>query len=191
MKPIELTEEELVSGDRCLELGIPWVTEGAILKLDEILNDKDMVMEYGSGGSTLFFSNRCKRVLSYETSNDFFWIVKEKMVEIGIENVWYLNIEKEDALCAPFKKKDLDEVTVFSVDTQGGYNRSRILNNFLRFGTPLKLRIIILDNYAHPELFPDHYNKDNFMGDGWEVFTYDHERWAGDGTKILIKKQTP
>ena len=82
---------------------------------------------------------------------------------------------------------DLNKINVLSIDPQGGMNRSFLLNYFLSKPTK-NLRVIILDNYAHSELFPHHYDKGNFMGNEWEMFTYDHPRWAGAGTKIFVKK---
>jgi hypothetical protein len=185
---INLTDEEFVQGNHCLELEIPWMTEGAINKLDEILNENDTVLEYGSGGSTLFFARRCKKVLSYDTSLDWHALVQKEIENRNIENVWSYYIAQEDALCPPFKKGDMDVFTVLSVDTQGGINRSKILNHFIKNNREPNLRILILDNYGHEGLFPDHWDKDNFMGDDWEVFTCNHHRWAGFGTRIYIKK---
>ena len=48
--------------------------------------------------------------------------------------------------------------------------------------------MVILDNYGHEGLFPGHWDKENIMGEGWDVFNFNHDRWAGGGTKIYIKK---
>lgn len=189
MIQINLTEEELVSGDKCLELEIPWMVTEAIYKLDEVLNGEDIILEIGSGGSTLFFSNRSKFMATVETDNEWGQMVMERYKnKLMTGKCVFGVINSEDEICKYITNENLSEVTVFCVDTQGGYNRSRILNTFLEKGVSPNLRIIILDNYAHQELFPDHYDKDNFMGEEWEVFTYNHERWAGNGTRIYLKK---
>ena len=44
---------------------------GAIYELDILLCPSDCVLEFGSGGSTLFFARRCHEVYSYETDIDW------------------------------------------------------------------------------------------------------------------------
>src|SRR5690606_37246496 len=46
-----------------LDLELPWLTIGAILHIKRFLNKNMRVFEYGSGGSTLFFSKRAKEVV--------------------------------------------------------------------------------------------------------------------------------
>lgn len=57
-----------------LEDQIPWMTFGAIAFLERILDKTMTVYEYGSGGSTVFFAKRCKRVISCE--HDLNWANK-------------------------------------------------------------------------------------------------------------------
>lgn len=45
---------------------VPWISFAAISFLEKILNKDMMVFEYGTGGSTMFFANRVKRVVSVE-----------------------------------------------------------------------------------------------------------------------------
>lgn len=177
-----------VEGFEHLELGFPWIVVESAEKLNEGLNDKDVVLEVGTGGSTIFYAQRCKEVIAIETSKDWGDKVYDKMERSNIENVSYLVIPNEEDILSNIKNLKTDNVTVFSVDTQGGYGRSAILNAFLEKGISPNLRMIVLDNYGHEGLFPDHYDKENFMGEDWEVVTYKHERWAGFGTRIYIKK---
>ena len=178
-----------VEGFEHLELGFPWIVVESAEKLNEELKETDIVLEFGSGGSTIFFAERCKLVKSVETSKEWYDEVLHKIVSKGIANVPYKLFEKEEEINGYAAMGIHKEVSVISVDTQGGYNRSAILNAFLENGVSENLRMIVLDNYGHEGLFPDHYDKENFMGDDWEVFTYNHERWAGFGTRIYIKKQ--
>ena len=180
---------DIVECTDCLENECPWMVPESIYKLDEVLNENDRVLEFGTGGSTLFFARRCHSILAYETGVDWFNKVSDAIEEKKIGNIWYNHVVFEDAICNTIKKGNMSDFTVFSVDTQGGYDRSRILNAFLEKGISPNLRIIVLDNYAHEGLFPLHYNKKVIDSDEWEEFTYDHERWAGDGTKLIIKKQ--
>ena len=55
---------------------IPWITYSAINYLENFLNKKTIVFEYGSGGSTLYVSKRVKEGISVE--HDEIWVEKVK-----------------------------------------------------------------------------------------------------------------
>lgn len=182
-----IESEEFIEGFKCLELEVPWITKEAIYKLEEILTKDDIVLEIGVGGSTLFYANRCKLVFGIDTSLEYLEKVMGKLFEKEIFNAHCKDGISEDYICDNISKMEYSNLfTVFSVDTQGGINRSKILNSFIQ-KKHSNLRIIILDNYSHEGLFPDHF-KGLDLGEEWEEFTYDHDRWAGSGTKILIRK---
>jgi hypothetical protein len=46
--------------------GVPWITFGAARSLGRIVNSGTRVLEYGSGGSTVYLSRRAKEVVSIE-----------------------------------------------------------------------------------------------------------------------------
>lgn len=56
---------------------IPWFSYPSIEFLKEKLNDKMIVLEYGSGNSTLFFAERVKEIISIET--DKYWYEELKI----------------------------------------------------------------------------------------------------------------
>lgn len=182
--------EDLFEGHSCLEYGVPWMTEGAIRKIVDNVYLDEQVLEVGAGGSTIFFSKRCAYVTSIETSVEWSKRVEQQIEKENTLNLNLYLIEKEDEIISQLEQMDSMPVNIFSVDPQGGYNRSKMLNAFLSQGISHNLKMIILDNYAHPELFPDHWDKNIFEGNPeWEMFTFDHERWAGNGTRIYLKKQ--
>lgn len=187
MIPIKIPSD-LVEGSECLECEIPWVTEGAIYKMDDLLNIEDVVLEFGVGGSTLFFARRCKKVDSIETNLDWFEKVLAEIDKKNIGNAHVACIESENSILDAIAISDISLISVLSIDTQGGYNRSAILNAFLEKGISHNLRMIILDNYAHEGLFPEHWNNFDCGFHDWTVMTFDHPRWAGSGTKILLKR---
>jgi hypothetical protein len=160
---------------------------GAIHKLDETLTKEDVVLEIGCGGSTLFYGSRCAGVSVIETSPEWGMKVVASVREKGLTNVVYNMIEEEEYIVKLIETSDTSGITVFSVDPQGGYNRSKILNAFLNKGISSNLRMIILDNYAHPGEFPLHHDEILYLGEGWEHFDYNHDRWAGSGTRIYLK----
>ena len=69
-------------GQKTLEIGYPWITFGAIMALEKILADSKgrfNILEMGSGGSTLFFQNRCASLVSFEDDPQWVEKVKEKI----------------------------------------------------------------------------------------------------------------
>lgn len=179
---------DFVEGTECLANEVPWQVPDSIFKEDEVLDEKDFVLEVGTGGSTLFFARRCD-VMAIETSQEWGKVVMQALHSQETSNfVLYEVIPNEDDICARIELMNTSKVSVFSVDTQGGYNRSRILNAFLSKGISPALKMIVLDNYSHEGLFPDHHDKLVIDSTDWEVFTYNHERWAGSGTRLYIKK---
>ena len=62
-----------------LSLGCPWLTPGCIRRLEELLRPYHVVLEMGSGGSTVFFSKRTKKVISIEPNKDWFQKVSSEL----------------------------------------------------------------------------------------------------------------
>jgi len=77
----------LKSGASPLQMRIPWFTYGGIRFLRNIINKEMTVFEYGCGGSTLFFSEYAKHVVSVE--HDIIWanMVNNSLKVSGISNV--------------------------------------------------------------------------------------------------------
>lgn len=183
--------EDLINGSKCLEYGVPWMVPGAILKLDEILTKEDTVFEVGCGGSTLFFTKRCAAVFGIESNPEWLKTVEAKVVELEHKKeVSLIQRSSESEMCQFFSNCVWlnPYITFISIDPEGNFNRSNILQSYLINRSNNQLKGIILDNYAHEGLFPDHYNKD-WTQEGWDVFDYNHDRWSGSGTRILVKKQ--
>src|SRR6266436_480271 len=70
-----------------LDLEIPWFSYAAIDFLESFLKSDMTVCEYGSGGSTLFFSRRTKSVVSIEDNPSWFDLVSLRLKERSIQNV--------------------------------------------------------------------------------------------------------
>lgn len=51
---------------------VPWITFPALRYLESLLSKETKVLEFGSGFSTIFFANNCSRILSYESSIDWY-----------------------------------------------------------------------------------------------------------------------
>jgi predicted O-methyltransferase YrrM len=70
-----------------LQVGLPWISLGAIRFLGRALRPEMSVFEYGSGGSTLFFAQRCRSVVAIE--DDPYWarIMGERVGAANLGNV--------------------------------------------------------------------------------------------------------
>jgi len=89
-----------------LEIGLPWFSLGSIEFLEKWLN-KDMdVFEYGSGGSTIFFANRCKSVISTENNLHWFNQLRHKIDESGFSNIRLQYVEYNFEYALDFATSD-------------------------------------------------------------------------------------
>ena len=78
-----------------LENKIPWLTFLSVEWLEKNLNKNMMIFEWGSGGSTFFFSTRTKKVISIEHDKEWYKNVSEKITEHNIQNCDYFLVEPQ------------------------------------------------------------------------------------------------
>ncbi|HMH32285.1 MAG TPA: hypothetical protein VK543_04600 [Puia sp.] len=83
------------SGGSTVTAQIPWLTFGAIDFLKKIMNSDMHVFEYGSGGSTLYWSSHAKQVVSVEHNKDWFDTMKKQFANQKITNVEYVYKEPQ------------------------------------------------------------------------------------------------
>jgi hypothetical protein len=69
------------------DLELPWFSYAAIDFLDGYLKPHMTVCEYGSGGSTLFFARRVKRVFSIEDNLQWFNLISDRLRDKSVGNV--------------------------------------------------------------------------------------------------------
>lgn len=81
-----------------LEDGIPWIGFGAIDFLNKHLSEKDVVFEYGAGGSTIFFAKRVKQVISVEHDMAWYDSVVLKLNNEALSNVAIFCIQAEETI---------------------------------------------------------------------------------------------
>jgi hypothetical protein len=77
-----------------LQLGLPWISFGAIRFLEKFLRPSMQVFEYGSGGSTVFFASRCQSVVSVEDSPEWVKLVRDSLNGAKNANVIFRPTEK-------------------------------------------------------------------------------------------------
>lgn len=59
----------------------PWLHPKAITYLESLLTPDMEVLEFGAGGSTLWFAERVKHVVSFEHDNEWYRLIKTKAPE--------------------------------------------------------------------------------------------------------------
>lgn len=64
----------------------PWITFDAIQLLEENVEPSHKVLEFGGGGSTLFFLKRCQVVITVEHDAEWFHLLKRRIDEIQLKN---------------------------------------------------------------------------------------------------------
>jgi predicted O-methyltransferase YrrM len=80
-------EHNIINGVSPLELEVPWFSYAANDFLAEYLQPHMAVGEYGAGGSTLFYASRTKVVYSIEDDEKWYQLVRQRLVEKGVQNV--------------------------------------------------------------------------------------------------------
>src|SRR5437773_261769 len=77
----------VINGKTPLDLELPWFSYAAIDFLEDFLQPEMTVCEYGSGGSTLFFSRRVKAVYSIEDNERWHEMVARRLAQKSLTNV--------------------------------------------------------------------------------------------------------
>ncbi len=189
-------EDKYWEGKQCLENEVPWLVPKACYTLDTLLNKNDYVIELGTGGSTLFYAKRCGFVQAVETDKKWGSKVFGRCVTQNYRNLRYVVLEEVQQIKSYF---DLDEklkglqVTVLSVDTIQGYDRSDLMEHLLCKYLH-SLRIIVMDNYAEKSLWPKHWHlltveMLEMLGYGWRCEPHNDDMWYGQGTKLFIRDE--
>lgn len=169
-------------GTDTMDVGYPWLTFGAIMTLESIVNKDMKVLEFGSGGSTVFFAKNCGYVESFETDENWFETVYERLRDYSNIRL-VLGTEKENIELLKDIHVDYDIILVDS-----GWVRDETGKHSPQRGLIAKLAIeklkvggyLILDNY-------EHYGLKDVDLSRFEVYTFDDIGYSGRGTKICKK----
>lgn len=170
-------------GYHTIDIGYPWIAFGAIIELEYICDaNKEMsVLEIGSGGSTIFYSERCKLVKSFETNANWYEKVIDRLIETNRDNV-DLNLCSMSKTLELIKQEPDESFDLVMVDAHEKEPISRL--EISNIATP-KLKIggyFVIDNYAAQGM-------DKFDYSNYNVYTFDIMfRWWM-GTKICVKKK--
>jgi len=163
-------------GRYTIEIGYPWLSYGAIISIEHLLKPEHNILEFGCGGSTVFFSRRCKSVRSYDL--DERWVENVKAVLPEPSNVSF--VYGEINILVDHVRKEPDEYYDWIlIDLGGTYDmRFRMMEESI-----LKLKkgfYMVVDNYESPDLMKFDYT-------GWDTYRFDIIGHHEKGTLIAIK----
>lgn len=74
----------------------PWLSQSSILFFENYLTKQHIGCEFGSGFSSLFFSNRIGKLVSIEHDTNWYKMIQNKMKLLKISNVEYHLIPEND-----------------------------------------------------------------------------------------------
>lgn len=84
----------------------PWIPFSSYRYLKRIIKKNMIIFEYGSGGSTLFFSKKANKVISIEYNEDWYSRVYNKVKLKNYKNIEIIFVKPEN-----FKEKNLYDYT--------------------------------------------------------------------------------
>lgn len=70
-----------------IDLALPWFSYGAIEFLERFLTREMSVFEFGCGGSTVFFAQRCGSVRCVEDDAQWAALVRQRLADAALSNV--------------------------------------------------------------------------------------------------------
>lgn len=167
-------------GYETIHLGIPWLTPPAVLRLASIIEGKNYrTVEFGTGGSTIFFAKRCREVISFDSNANYVKEVRKKLTELGLDNVQHrLVTDRESYFKSIGELSGTFDCALIDTKFSDCLTRSEIGRAIVDRVT----NIVVLDNYS----YPGHTVEEITTGD-WVVENYDDSHWKGNGTRICIR----
>lgn len=170
------SRKALIRGENTLKIGYPWLTFGAIIALESIVNKEIKVLEFGSGGSTIFWAKNCKSVKSYETNPQWYKDVKQKTE--NLKNVKIILCDRH-GMSLGLKSEPDDSYDIVLIDSDPKHSRRLDLTN----NAVSKIKTsgwLVIDNYLEFGMSDFDYSK-------WKVYTFDDFDWRGLGTRLCRK----
>jgi SAM-dependent methyltransferase len=145
--------------DGPVTLGLPWFSYGAIRFLDQYLTPDMRVLEFGSGGSTIYFANRVGYVCSVESDVEWASTVTRAVAERDVVNVEVVvhpaDVSSPEAFSAsPFARAassaHFDVVVIDSYDYESHRLRPVLVARYMNSIEPGG--ILVLDDYWRYEV---------------------------------------
>lgn len=189
--------DRFLGGKGTLDVGYPWLSVGAILAIEQCIfrtaettRPPKRVLEFGSGGSTIFFARLADQVVSVETDRGWAPRTVEALERNGLAGKVSLaicsNPESERFVAAlPDRSFDLLLVDHAADHTVVGNGPRRAFSRLplALVGIP-KLQPngwLVVDNYGT-------HGMQEFDYTGWETWVFDDMRYSGRGTLIARRR---
>ena len=67
--------------------GRPWLAKPCVDAIEKVINKEWIIVEFGAGGSTIWFSERAKKVYSFEANILWYEALEEELLKKKLENV--------------------------------------------------------------------------------------------------------
>lgn len=169
-------KRRFLKGQASVEIGYPWLSLGSIVAIEGRLIPEHTVLEFGCGGSTVFWAKRAKTVRSYEMS--LRWLRKVRSAVREQNNVTFVYGDI-DTLVNSLKMEPDTYYDWILADIDPYRARLQLLKDSIP-----KLRVggcLIVDNYVEELLSTFDYS-------GFDVYTFDELGYRGSGTRICIKQ---
>jgi predicted O-methyltransferase YrrM len=167
------SREAFMAGSETLEKGYPWLTFGSLMTLEYIITKDFKVLEFGSGGSTVFWARNCASVKSFETKPEWFESVKKRTEEFtNVE----LTLGTEQEILEAIKKETDNTYDLVLVDNEPRHTQRLLLAN----AAVPKIKSggwIIIDNYLR-------FGMSQFKYPSKIVYTFDEIGYRGMGTRL-------
>lgn len=173
-----IPQSDYWTGSDNLALGVPWLVPEATAFIGTILDSSSRVLEFGAGGSTIYFSRRCHFVDSIENNPLWYRNVQDRLSVEHLFNV-SLQLYTDDARF----KHWMDTLDTESYDLtliDGGVPMDRA--DVCSIALP-KIKTggwLVLDNYSRYKLA---FNVSS-------AIRFDDPHWHGSGT-LLLKLERP
>jgi predicted O-methyltransferase YrrM len=165
-----------LSSEDALRTGYPQLAMGAILTLNSLVDGRMKVLELGCGGSTYFWAKNCRSVKSYETDENWFKKVAQKLK--GYRNAQILHVDRH-RMSLGLKSEPNDSYDIVHVNSDPKRTRRADLVNLalpkLKSGGWL-----IVNNYQWSGMGSFNYKR-------MRVLTFDEIDYPGRGTRLARK----
>lgn len=150
----------LLSKKYPLDFCLPWWPYSAIEYVDSIVGGKN-VFEYGSGGSTLRYGKKAKKIVSIESDENWFARIRKSLNDLDIQNVEILLKKFDFKNPKEFDKSDYlnslasSDFDIIIIDGQDYSFNERVscykhAENFVKEGS-----IIIVDDFWRYEILKE------------------------------------
>lgn len=171
-----------------LDDACPWITFDAIEFLNNYLEPTHRVFEYGGGGSTLFFLDRCQSVVTVEHDITWYNSLKQR-VGNNFNSKWGSHLVQSDSgdLHSPPDKSNPDHYSSGGLGCEG-INFKQYATSIDRFD-PAYFDVILIDGRSRPACIKHALPK--LRQSGLLVLdNADRDYYLGEKTQSALKEYT-